>query len=65
MIHHRSFFKCFQKVQCVVGKQGFEKLISGMYMGDVVRRVMLKMAQEADLFGKPIPPKLLQPYTLT
>ncbi|CAM6098379.1 unnamed protein product [Calypogeia fissa] len=47
------------------GEQGFEKLVSGMYMGDVVRRVMLRMAQEADLFGSPIPPKLMQPYTLT
>ncbi|BBN14847.1 hexokinase [Marchantia polymorpha subsp. ruderalis] len=47
------------------GEQGFEKLISGMYMGDIVRRVLLKMAQEADIFGKPIAPKLMQPYTLS
>ncbi|KAL2621916.1 hypothetical protein R1flu_002121 [Riccia fluitans] len=47
------------------GEQGFEKLVSGMYMGDIVRRVLLKMAQEAEIFGKPIPPKLMQPYTLS
>nr|CAD1840023.1 unnamed protein product [Ananas comosus var. bracteatus] len=29
---------------------GFEKMISGMYLGEVVRRVLQKMAQESDLF---------------
>ncbi|PIA48282.1 hypothetical protein AQUCO_01400699v1 [Aquilegia coerulea] len=31
--------------------QGFEKMISGMYLGDIVRRVLLRMAQESDIFG--------------
>ncbi|CAN6444157.1 unnamed protein product [Victoria cruziana] len=31
-------------------EQGFEKMISGMYLGDIVRRVILRMAQESDLF---------------
>ncbi|XP_020103188.1 hexokinase-3-like isoform X1 [Ananas comosus] len=31
--------------------QGFEKMISGMYLGEVVRRVLQRMAQESDLFG--------------
>lgn len=31
--------------------QGFEKMISGMYLGDIVRRVILKMSQELDVFG--------------
>ncbi|XP_068662288.1 hexokinase-3-like isoform X2 [Aristolochia californica] len=31
--------------------QGFEKMISGMYLGDIVRRVILRMAQESDIFG--------------
>ncbi|XP_010246625.1 PREDICTED: hexokinase-3-like [Nelumbo nucifera] len=31
--------------------QGFEKMISGMYLGDIVRRVMLRMAEESDIFG--------------
>ncbi|KAG1367830.1 hexokinase-2 [Cocos nucifera] len=40
------------------GEQIFEKLISGMYLGEIVRRVLLKMAEEAALFGDSIPPKL-------
>ncbi|XP_073114003.1 hexokinase-3 isoform X2 [Elaeis guineensis] len=31
--------------------QGFEKMISGMYLGDIARRVLYRMAQEADIFG--------------
>ncbi|KAK2987278.1 hypothetical protein RJ640_024641 [Escallonia rubra] len=31
--------------------QGFEKMISGMYLGDIVRRVILRMSQESDIFG--------------
>ncbi|PNY13102.1 putative hexokinase-like 2 protein [Trifolium pratense] len=42
----------------------FEKLISGMYLGEIVRRVLLKMAQETALFGSNVPPKLLTPYSL-
>uniref|UniRef100_A0A8D0GUN0 Hexokinase-2 n=1 Tax=Sphenodon punctatus TaxID=8508 RepID=A0A8D0GUN0_SPHPU len=33
------------------GKQLFEKMISGMYMGELVRLVMVKMAKEELLFG--------------
>ncbi|XP_049931586.1 hexokinase-3-like isoform X2 [Nymphaea colorata] len=32
-------------------EQGFEKMISGMYLGDIVRRVILRMAQDSDLFA--------------
>ncbi|KAF9595097.1 hypothetical protein IFM89_036986 [Coptis chinensis] len=32
------------------GGMGFEKMISGMYLGDIVRRVILRMAQESDIF---------------
>ncbi|EPS64171.1 hypothetical protein M569_10608, partial [Genlisea aurea] len=32
-------------------EQCFEKMISGMYLGDIVRRVILKMSQESDFFG--------------
>ncbi|XWS29643.1 hypothetical protein CRYUN_Cryun24cG0047100 [Craigia yunnanensis] len=42
----------------------FEKLISGMYLGEIVRRVLVKMAQETALFGQSVPPKLLIPYLL-
>jgi hexokinase len=43
--------------------QGFEKMISGMYLGDIVRRVILKMSEESDVFG-PISPKLSLPFVL-
>ncbi|XP_057852508.2 hexokinase-1 [Cryptomeria japonica] len=46
------------------GYQLFEKLISGMYLGDIVRRVLLRMAEEASLFGATIPPKLSIPFAL-
>ncbi|XP_008775017.2 hexokinase-3-like isoform X2 [Phoenix dactylifera] len=31
--------------------QGFEKMISGMYLGEITRRVLYRMAQESDIFG--------------
>ncbi|KAE9612861.1 putative hexokinase [Lupinus albus] len=43
--------------------QGFEKMISGMYLGDIVRRVILRMSLDSDLFG-PISPKLSVPFIL-
>ncbi|KAF7023669.1 hypothetical protein CFC21_036143 [Triticum aestivum] len=46
------------------GEQNYEKLTSGMYMGEIVRRILLQMAQEAALFGDNIPPKLETPYIL-
>ncbi|ESW24963.1 hypothetical protein PHAVU_004G175500 [Phaseolus vulgaris] len=46
------------------GEQIFEKIISGMYLGDIVRRVLLKMAEEADFFGDTVPPKLKIPLIL-
>ncbi|KAE9449545.1 hypothetical protein C3L33_18556, partial [Rhododendron williamsianum] len=46
------------------GELIFEKLISGMYLGEVVRRVLLKMAKETALFGETIPSKLAVPYVL-
>ncbi|XP_062180830.1 hexokinase-7-like [Phragmites australis] len=33
------------------GEQIFEKLISGMYLGEIVRRVLLKIALQSTLFG--------------
>ncbi|KAK8963166.1 Hexokinase-3 [Platanthera guangdongensis] len=32
-------------------EQGFEKMISGMYLGEIVRRVLYRMARESDIFG--------------
>jgi hexokinase len=44
--------------------QIYEKLISGMYMGEIVRRVLLKMAQDASLFSDNVPLELEVPYIL-
>ncbi|CAJ1951077.1 unnamed protein product [Sphenostylis stenocarpa] len=46
------------------GEQIFEKIISGMYLGEIVRRVICKMAEEALLFGDHVPPKLKEPFML-
>ncbi|KAK7251874.1 hypothetical protein RIF29_35456 [Crotalaria pallida] len=43
----------------------FEKLISGKYLGEIVRRVLLKMAQETSLFGGSVPQRLKTPYLLS
>ncbi|KAL7595153.1 hexokinase-3 [Lactuca sativa] len=44
--------------------QGFEKMISGMYLGDIVRRVIHKMSLESDIFG-PISSKLSARFMLS
>ncbi|XP_010915379.2 hexokinase-2 [Elaeis guineensis] len=46
------------------GEQIFEKLISGMYLGEIVRRVLLKLAEETYLFGDTVPSKLRTPFIL-
>ncbi|KAJ7963082.1 Phosphotransferase [Quillaja saponaria] len=46
------------------GEQIFEKIISGMYLGEIVRRVLCKLAEEASFFGDTIPPKLKVPFIL-
>jgi len=38
-------------------------MISGMYLGDIVRRVILRMSLESDMFG-PISSKLSTPFVL-
>ncbi|XAR62363.1 Hexokinase [Bertholletia excelsa] len=43
--------------------QGFEKMISGMYLGDLVRRVILRMSRESDIFG-PVSSRLSVPFIL-
>lgn len=43
--------------------QGFEKMISGMYLGDIVRRVILRISQESDVFG-PASTRLSMPFIL-
>ncbi|KAG8086148.1 hypothetical protein GUJ93_ZPchr0010g9121 [Zizania palustris] len=46
------------------GEQIYEKMISGMYLGEIVRRILLKLAHDASLFGNVVPPKLEQPFVL-
>ncbi|XP_042459760.1 hexokinase-1-like [Zingiber officinale] len=46
------------------GEQIFEKLMSGMYLGEILRRVLLKLATETALFGDTVPPKLETPFIL-
>ncbi|KAG4966605.1 hypothetical protein JHK85_041580 [Glycine max] len=46
------------------GEQIFEKTISGMYLGEIVRRVLLEMAEEGGLFGKSVPQTLSTPFIL-
>ncbi|XP_059634893.1 hexokinase-1-like [Cornus florida] len=46
------------------GEQIFEKVISGMYLGEIVRRVLCRMAEEAAFFGDTVPPKLKIPFIL-
>ncbi|XP_020094615.1 hexokinase-4, chloroplastic [Ananas comosus] len=46
------------------GEQIFEKTISGMYLGEIVRRVLLKMADVSALFGESVPDQLSVPFTL-
>ncbi|KAG6513828.1 hypothetical protein ZIOFF_024165 [Zingiber officinale] len=46
------------------GEQLFEKTISGMYLGEIVRRVLKKMAKASTLFGDSFPEKLSVPFSL-
>lgn len=40
-------------------------MIGGMYMGEIVRRVLLKMAEVTALFGESVPESLMEPFSLT
>lgn len=46
------------------GEQIFEKTISGMYLGEIVRRVLVKMARANALFGESFPENLSTPFIL-
>lgn len=48
----------------IESQQIFEKMISGMYLGDIVRRVLHRMAEEAAFFGDTVPPNLKVPFIL-
>ncbi|GAB2250123.1 hypothetical protein Droror1_Dr00013482 [Drosera rotundifolia] len=45
-------------------EQILEKMVSGEYLGEIVRRVLLRMAKEAAFFGDTVPKKLEEPYIL-
>lgn len=47
------------------GQQEFEKMIGGMYMGEIVRRVLLKMAEVTWLLGETVPESLMEPFSLS
>ncbi|XP_078158501.1 hexokinase-3-like isoform X2 [Carex rostrata] len=44
--------------------QGFEKMISGMYLGEITRRVLSRVAVESEVFGD-VGDKLSQPFALS
>lgn len=44
--------------------QIYEKLISGMYLGEILRRILLRMAEEVEFFGESVPEKLKVPFIL-
>ncbi|XP_072955236.1 hexokinase-4, chloroplastic [Typha angustifolia] len=46
------------------GEQIFEKTIAGMYLGEIVRRVLLKMAEVSALFGDSVPENLSIPFVM-
>lgn len=46
------------------GEQIFEKMTSGMYLGEILRRVLLRMSEEASFFGDEVPAKLKVPFIL-
>ncbi|GAB2292406.1 hexokinase A [Dionaea muscipula] len=46
------------------GEQIYEKMLSGMYLGEIVRRVLYRMAEEASFFGDTVPQKLKIPFIL-
>ncbi|URE10677.1 glucose homeostasis [Musa troglodytarum] len=43
----------------------WESINPGMYLGELVRRVLLRLAEEAALFGDTVPSKLEEPFILT
>ncbi|XP_038071036.1 hexokinase-2-like isoform X2 [Patiria miniata] len=44
------------------GKQLYEKMISGMYLGEIVRLILVKLATDGDLFGGQVSSDLKTPW---
>lgn len=50
-----SFRRC-----CYAGRMLIEKLMSGLYMGECARRLLLSFARHASLFNGEVPAKLTE-----
>ncbi|KAH1066437.1 hypothetical protein J1N35_031424 [Gossypium stocksii] len=46
------------------GELIYEKVITGIYLGEIVRRVLCRVAEEAAFFGDTVPPKVKEPFIL-
>lgn len=46
------------------GQQAFEKMIAGLYLGEIFRLVLLDMYEEKHMFEGQDPSKLKKPYSL-
>lgn len=57
----KQLFLCFSQLPYpyFVFSHRFEKMVSGMYMGELVRLILVKMAREGMLFEGKITPELL------
>ena len=44
--------------------QPFEHLVSGRYLGEIARLVLVEAIQTTDLFGGRFPSRILEPYAL-
>ncbi|MCX8111021.1 MAG: hypothetical protein N3D15_07210 [Syntrophorhabdaceae bacterium] len=47
------------------GEQRLEKMVSGMYLGEIARLIIVDMIKEGLIFNSPIPEIFSQPYGLT
>ncbi|GBF92337.1 hexokinase [Raphidocelis subcapitata] len=47
------------------GQMLIEKLMSGLWMGDCARRILLTFARRTQLFGAPVPPRLFEAGAFT
>ena len=47
------------------GKQTYEKMVSGMYLPELFRRVLLTLIERGVLFNGHVPLELLRPYSIT
>lgn len=54
----------FIVVHVCVWMKLYEKMISGMYLGEIGRRVLLQMCETSDLFGQSVPVKLSTAFAL-